>query len=534
MGYRNEDLDKPLVAVIHGWSEISPGHFHLRDLAEAVKAGILMAGGMPAIIPIPGVCASCSGSPDRFRYKFPWRDFAATLTEIMIKIYDFDGAVLMPTCDDTVPAYLMASARTNVPSIFVTGGYMEPGEYRNEPILCLDIQKAYGEYTAGKITLETLEEMSESACPSIGGCPGIGTGNTMCAAAEALGMSLPGNASSGAVGAKLLRMAKNAGEQIITLIRNNIRPSDIMTIESFENTIKVVLAIGGSTNAPIHLAAIARELDICLDLDLWDKMSRQTPFICGIKPNHPTFSMKDLEEAGGIQGVMKELMPLLHLETKTVNGKTLKENLESAKVLRREVIRPLNDPLAKEGGIAILKGNLAPNGALVKQSAVSAQMFQHSGPARVFNSEQEAVDALMKGKIKAGDVVVIRYEGPKGSPGTNEMMDIMAYMAGMGLDRNVALVTDGRFSGGNKGGAIGHVSPEAMAGGPIAIVRDGDRIEINITERKLNININKSELEDRLNSWKKPKPKVTKGVLGLYARMAGPLEKGGSIFDPNP
>lgn len=530
MGYRDEDMKKPFVAVIHAWNEISPGHYHLQTVAEAVKAGILAAGGTPAIIPIPGVCASCSGSPNRFKYKFPWRDFAAAFAEIMISIYDFDGAVLMPTCDDVVPAYLMAAARTNIPSIFVLGGHMEPGEYKSRPMNTIELNRACGAYIAGKITLETLKEMSELACPSPGACPGMGTANTMCAAAEALGMSLPGNASVGAIDAKLLRIARNAGERILALIRENTKPSDIMTREAFENTIRVILAIGGSTNAPIHLSAIGRGLDFDLELNLWDKMSRETPFICSIMPNHPTFTMKDLKKAGGIQAVMKELAPLLHLDVKTVSGRTLRENLEGVTVLNREVIRPRDDPFAKEGGIAILKGNLAPNGALVKQSAVSPEMFKHSGPAKVFDSEEEAVAGLMEGKVKPGDVVVVRYEGPKGGPGVNEIMDIMNYIVGMGLDKSVALVTDGRFSGGNKGGAIGHVSPEAMGGGPIAIVMDGDEIEINIPERKLSINLSESELRDRLSKWKPLKPKATKGVLAFYAKMTGPLEKGASIF----
>jgi dihydroxy-acid dehydratase len=530
MGYIDEDFERPLVAVIHGWHEITPGHFHLKDVAQYVKASIRSAGGVPVEIPIPGICASCSGSPLRFKYKFPWRDFAAALAEILINSYDFDGAVFMPTCDDVVPAYLMSAARTDIPSIFVTGGYMQPGEYKGKPITAFTMLPKYGEYLTGKITKETLMEMEERACPSIGACPEMGTANTMRAVTEALGMSLPGDTGTPANEVRLLRLARKAGKQIMILMNKEIKPSDIMTKESFENAIRVVLAVGGSTNACIHIPAISQELEIDLELDMWNRMSKETPFICSVYPNHFTYTIRDLDRAGGIQAVMKELAPLLRLDVMTVTGKTLKENLENVKILDHDVIRPLTNPYSKEGGIVILKGNLAPNGAVVKQSAVSPEMLRYRGSAKVFGSEEEAIDALMKGKIKPKDVVVIRYEGIKGSPGCNEMLNIMHCIVGMGLDKSVVLVTDGRFSGTNKGGAIGHVSPEAADGGPIAVVQDGDIIGIDVPNRKLNIEISEGELMDRLSKWKRPEPRVKKGVLNFYAKFAGPLEKGARIF----
>jgi dihydroxy-acid dehydratase len=530
MGYIDEDFQRPLVAVIHGWHEITPGHFHLKEIAQHVKASIRSAGGVPVEIPIPGICASCSGNPLRFKYKFPWRDFAATLAEILINAYDFDGAVFMPTCDDVVPAYLMAAARVNIPSIFITGGYMQPGEYEGKPITAFTMLPKYGEYMIGKITEDKLAEMEERACPSCGACPEMGTANTMRAVAEALGMSLPGDTSTPSNEARLLRLARRAGKQIINLIEKDIKPSDIITKESLENAVRVVLAIGGSTNACIHIPAIAKECDVDLDLDLWDRMSRETPFICSVYPNHPTYTIRDLDFAGGIQAVMKELSSLLHLDVITVTGKTLRENLENVKNLNNDVIRPISNPYSKEGGIAILKGNLAPNGAVVKQSAVSPKMLRHKGPAKVFDSEEDAIDALMKGKVEEKDILVIRYEGPKGSPGCNEMLNIMHYIVGMGLDESVALVTDGRFSGTNKGGAVGHVSPEAADGGPIAVVQNGDMISIDIPNRKLHLEIDNEELMERLRKWRPREPKVKKGVLDFYARFCGPLEKGARIF----
>ena len=531
MGYIDEDFQRPLVAVIHAWHEITPGHFHLKEVAQHVKAGIRSAGGVPVEIPIPGICASCSGNPSRFKYKFPWRDFAATLAEILINAYDFDGAVFMPTCDDVVPAYLMAAARVDIPSIFVTGGYMQPGEYEGKPITAFTMLPKYGEHIIGKISEEELAEMEERACPSCGACPEMGTANTMRAVTEALGMSLPGDTCTPANESRLLRLARIGGKQIINLIYKGIKPSDIITRESLENAMRVVVAVGGSTNACIHIPAIAKERDIYLDLDLWDKISRETPFICSVYPTHSTYTLRDLDLSGGIQAVMKELSPLLHLNVMTVTGKTLKENIENIKNLSRDVIRPLSNPYSKEGGIAILKGNLAPRGAVVKQSAVSPKMLRHKGPAKVFDSEEDAISALMSGGVKEKEVVVIRYEGPKGSPGCNEMLNIMHCIVGMGLGESVALVTDGRFSGTNKGGAIGHVSPEAAEGGPIAVVQNGDAISIDVPNRRLDVIISNEELAERLSRWRAPEPKVKKGVLNFYAKFGSPLEKGAGIFE---
>lgn len=530
IGYQEEDLEKPLIAIIHGWNEISPGHFHLKQIAEFVKAGVLSSGCTPVEIPVPGICASSSGAEARFMYKFPWRDFAASLIEILINLNDFDGAVLIPTCDDVVPAYLMGIARTNIPSIIVNGGYMQLGRYKGKNIIGTDVQLGYAKYKLGEITFEDLKGIVDSACPGPGACPHMGTANTMQAATEALGMCLPGNACVSAVSARLMRTAKTAGRQITSLVEKNIKPSDIMTKKAFENAIRVVVAIGGSTNAVIHIPAIAKELDIDLDICIWDKLSRETPLICRIRPNDPVHTIKDLGEAGGIQAVMKELAPLLHLDQLTVSGRALKENLEGITVLNRKVIRSIKNPYSSEGGIAILKGNLAPKGAIAKQSAVPHSMFRMAGPARVFNTEEEAIDELTEGKIEPKSVMVVRYQGPRGAPGTNELIETMHLIAGMGLIESIALVTDGRFSGGNFGLAIGHVSPEAMIGGPIAIVNDGDNIEIDIPKRKLSLNVNETEIKKRLKVWSPPKPKFTKGVLGIYSKYAGSLSEGARLF----
>lgn len=530
IGYQHEDLDRPLIAIIHGWNEISPGHFHLKQIAKFAKAGVLSAGGTPAEIPVPGICASSSGAATRFMYKFPWRDIAAYFIEIMINLNDFDGAVLIPTCDDVVPSYLMAAARTNVPSIIVNGGYMQPGLCKGKWIIPNDVQLEYGKYQLGEIGLEELKEIVDCASTGPGACPNMGTANTMMAATEALGMCLPGNGSVPATSARLMRMAKTAGKQIIYLVERNIMPSDIMTKKAFENAMRVVLAIGGSTNDLIHIPAIAKELDIDLDLDLWDKLSRETPLICKIRPNHPKYTMKDLDEAGGIRTVMKELAPLLYVDQLTVNGRTLKENLEGIQVLNHKIIRPIKNSYSSEGGIAILKGNLAPEGAVVKQSAIPYSMLKHSGPARVFDREEDAIEELTKGRIKPKSVIVIRYQGPKGAPGTNELIEIMHLIVGMGFIDSIALLTDGRFSGGNFGLAVGHVSPEAMDSGPIAVVKDGDYIEIDVPKRRLWPNVDKMEIAERLKVWSKPKPKFTKGVLGIYSEYAGPLNKGARLF----
>ena len=529
IGYTHEDLKRPWVAVVHAWTEVGPGQFHLKQVAEAAKAGVLSAGGTPGEFIVPGICASSSGGEARFMYKFPYRDFASAMVEIMLNLYDFDGAVLIPSCDDVVPAYLMAAARSNIPSIVVTGGYMEPGVYKGKPVCGTTIQVGYGEFQAGKISKETLMEYVDCVCPGPGQCSHMATATTMCSVTEALGMSLPGNTTVGATDGKLQRVAKDAGRQIMTLIEKGIKPSDIMTKDAFENAIRVVLAVGGSLNATIHIPAIARQVGIDLDLSIWDELSRVTPFICKIRPNLSEYTAKDLERVGGVMAVMKQLKPLLHLDTLTVTGKTVGENLADALDADGEIIRPLGNPFSSEGGIVVLRGNLAPEGAVAKQSAIAGAMMKHKGSARVFELEEEAIEAVLAGEIKAGDVIVIRYQGPKGAPGVHEIINVMHCVIGMGLGESVAVVTDGRFSGGNFGAAIGHVSPEAFDGGPIAVVKDGDEVDIDIPSRRLNLDISEEEIEERLKNWTAPK-RDWKGALGMYAQMANSMAKGAVIF----
>lgn len=529
IGYTHEDMEKPWVAVVHAGTEVGPGQYHLRRLADAAKAGILSAGGTPGLFSVPGICASSSGARERFMYKFPYRDFASGMLEIMLNLYEFDGAVLIPSCDDVIPAYLMAAARSNIPSIIVTGGYMEPGVYRGKRVFPTTIQVGYGEYQTGKISKETLLEYVNCICPGPGQCPHMGTATTMCSVSEALGMSFPGNTTVGAVSGSLEGIAKEAGRQVMTLIKKDIKPSDIMTRDAFENGIRVALAIGGSLNATIHIPAIARQLGIELDLEVWDELSRSTPFICKIRPNLSEYTVKDLEEVGGIPVVMGQLRPLLHLDALTVTGRTLGENVAGVLEADGKIIRPLIDPFSKDGGIVVLRGSLAPEGAVAKQSAIPAPMMCHKGRARVFEEEQDAIDEVSRGGIKAGDVIVIRYQGPKGAPGVHEVINIMHMIMGVGLGESVAVVTDGRFSGGNFGTAIGHVTPEGYEGGPIAVVRDGDEVEIDIANRKLELRVSDQELKERLKTWKPPVREL-KGALGMYAQMATSMNKGATIF----
>jgi dihydroxy-acid dehydratase len=529
IGYTHEDLKKPWVAVVHAWTEVGPGQSHLRQLAEAAKEGIRSTGGTPGEFIVPGVCASSSGGPSRFKYKFPYRDFASAMVEIMLNLYDFDGAVLIPSCDDVIPAYLMAAARVNIPSVVVTGGYMAPGQYQGRPIFTNAIQVGYGQYQAGKLSRETLLDYVDCVCPGPGQCPHMATATTMSGVTEALGMSFLGNTTLGAADEKLVKLAELAGRQVMTLIEEEIRPSDIMTRQAFENSVRVVLAVGGSLNATIHLPAIARQLGINLDLRTWDELSRTTPFLCKLRPNYSDYTAKDLERVGGIKTVMKQLRPLLHLDTRTVSGKTVGESIQDAQEADGEVIRTIDHPFSREGGIAVLYGNLAPEGAVTKQSAFPDKMKRHVGPARVFDLEDEAIQALVDGQIKPGDVIVVRYQGPKGAPGVHELIDIMHLLMGMGLGESVAVVTDGRFSGGNYGAAIGHVTPEAFDGGPLAIVRDGDEIEIDVPSRRLDLRIPDQEVRERLKSWRPPK-KDRKGAMDLYARTTNSMAKGATIF----
>ena len=528
MGYRDSELEKPFVAVIHGWNEMSPGHCHLKPVAEAIKDGIYEAGGTPFEIVIPGLCGGAGGAGTPVaRYFFPYREYTAGMVEIMLQSHYFDGAVMVPTCDYTIPAFAMGVGRVNVPSIFVTGGYMEPGNFRGRPVTMSDTAIGYGQYKAGTMKEADLKELVDSACPTPGACPLMATANTMNTVIETLGMSLPGNTATPAMSSRLLAMGREAGNRVLDLINRNVRPSDIMTQKAFANAIRVVLAVGGSMNAVLHITAMSREVGLDMGLEIWDKMSRETPFICSLMPNHPTLTLKDLERAGGIEAVMKELEPLLSLDVLTVTGRTLRENLKQASVKDRSVIRELKNPYSHEGGIAILRGTLVPEGAVVKQSAVPSEMLRFSGPAKVFDSEEEAISGLMVGQVHQGDVVIVRYEGPKGGPGAREIMMVMHSIVGLGLGKSVALITDSRFSGTNKGLAIGHASPEAMEGGPLAIVRNGDLIEIDIPNRRLDLKLKKEEIESRMKSWRAPRAKATRGVLGLYSQFAESLTYGG-------
>ncbi len=530
MGFTREEFDRPLVGVANSWNEILPGAFHLSKVAGRVKDGIRTAGGTPLEFNTIGVCDGIAQGHVGMKYVLPSRDVIASSVEIMVEAHQLDALVAVGTCDKIVPGMLMAIARLNIPSIIVTGGYMTPGSFRGEPCLTSGISAAYGALQKGRILREDFELLVDSCCTSPGACAGMWTANTMCIMAEALGLSLPGNSTTSAVSSRLLKTAFEAGGMVMKLLKNGINPSDILTRDAFENAITVLMATGGSTNACLHIPAIASELGMKIDLGLFDKISRQTPCICGVNPID-RYTMKDLDEAGGLQSVMKLVENKLNLEVLTVTMKTLKENLENvvAHTSSKGVIRRLDRPFYKEGGIAVLKGNLAPNGSVVKQSAVSPKMLRMKGPSRVFDSEEDAVEALLNNEIHPGTVMVIRYEGPKGGPGMREMYDVLQILLGLGLSDSVALVTDGRFSGSNKGGAIGHVSPEAAEGGPIAIVKDVDIIEVDIPKRKLNLKLSGTEINKRLKVWKPPRPTAKKGILKLCQKLVHSAADGATV-----
>ncbi|MBS7247761.1 MAG: dihydroxy-acid dehydratase [Candidatus Jordarchaeales archaeon] len=526
-GFTDEELDRPLVAVVNSWTNLVPGHAHLNLVAEAVEAGVRMAGGTPLQFHTIAICDGIAMGHEGMRYPLPSRDLIAASVEMMVNAHQLDGMVLIGSCDKIVPGMLMAAALLDIPAIFVNGGPMLPGRFMGEKVTgrrALEMQ-----FLRMIFPSEDLERgaraLSERVLPGCGSCQGMYTANTMCCLAEALGMSLPGSATIPAVDARRFRVAKQSGMQIVKLIEEGIKPSDIMTYESIENAIRVDMALGGSTNTVLHLPAIASQLGIKLTLDLFDALSRETPHLCDMDPSGP-YTVQELDDAGGIPAVLKELGELIHTDVLTVTGKTLKENIKDAVVLDRNVIRPRDNPVHKEGGIAILKGNLAPNGAVVKQAAVDPKMLKFEGEARVFDSEEAALKAITGREINPGEVVVIRYEGPRGGPGMREMLKPTAALIGAGLGDKVALVTDGRFSGATRGPCIGHVDPEAMSGGPIAVVRDGDIISIDIPERRLNIKIQKEELEGRLKRWKPPEPKVKKGVLNMYSKIVKPTSEG--------
>lgn len=518
MGYSNEDLSKPLIGVVNSFNEIIPGHIHLREIAQAVKLGVAAAGGTPIEFPAIGVCDGIAMGHDGMKFSLSSRELICDSIEAVATAHAFDGLVLIPNCDKIVPAMLMAAGRLNIPAVVVSGGPMLAGRYQGRNISVSTMFEAAGKVESGQITPDELEDMEERACPGCGSCAGLFTANTMNCLTEVLGMGLPGNGTIPAAYFGRRRMlAKKAGEVIMDLVRRDVRPRDIMTREAFENAIAVDMAIGGSTNTALHLPAIAHEAGVDLPLCVFDEISRKSAYITKMSPGG-TYHMQDLDEAGGISAVMKELtkLGLIHTGAQTVTG-TIASRIEHAEILNHEVIHGVENAYMHKGGIAILTGNLAPDGSVIKESAVDRDLLVYKGTARCFDAEEDAIEAIIGGKIHEGDVVVIRYEGPKGGPGMREMLNPTAVITGMGL--KVALLTDGRFSGASRGACIGHISPEAMEGGPIALIHDGDTISIDIPRRKLELCVSDEELAERKAAWKQPELKVKTGYLSRYARL---------------
>jgi len=509
VGLSGDDFEKPLVAVVNSWNEIVPGHIHLRQISEAVKSGIRAAGSVPLEFNTIGICDGIAMGHVGMKYSLPSRELIADSIELMVEAHRFDAMVLIPTCDKIVPGHLMAAARLDIPSIVVTGGPMLPGDYRGQPADVITVFEAMGWYRAGKIDEKELAYIESVACPGPGSCAGLFTANTMACLTEALGISLPGCASTHAVDSAKVKIARESGKRIVGMIKEGLIPSQIMSKEAFENAIMVDMAIGGSTNTVLHLPAIALELDIKLPLELFDEISRKTPHICDLRPGGP-YMMLDFHKAGGMPAILKRLEKMLHLDVLSCTGKTLKELVKNYEVEDEDIIRPVENPVHKEGGIAVLKGNLAPEGAVVKQIAIAPEIMEHEGPAKVYNSEEEAVKAIKNNEIERGDVAVIRYEGPKGGPGMREMLAPTALITGMGLSDSVALITDGRFSGGTRGPCIGHIMPEAAEKGPIAAIENGDIIKIDIPKRKLEIKLAETEIKERLTKIKTPQRKLRK------------------------
>jgi dihydroxy-acid dehydratase len=520
MGYTDEELRRPLIGVVNSKNESIPGHIHLDKIAEAVKSGIRMAGGTPMEVPCIGVCDGTAMNHRGMNYSLPSRELVADGIESMAEANAFDAMVLIPNCDKIVPGMLMAAARVNIPAVVISGGPMLAGRHGGKKLDLNLMFEAVGSVRAGSMTEQELYLMEEHACPGCGSCSGMFTANSMNCLIESLGIGLPGNGTIPAVYGERIRLAKEAGRKVMEVLEKGLLPRDIMTQQAFENALTTDMALGCSTNSVLHLTAIAHEAGIVIDLDIINSISSKTPNLCRLSPAGP-HHIEDLYEAGGVQAVMKELARkgLLHLNQPTVNGKTIGEIVGKARVLDHNIIRPVEKPYSSTGGIAVLRGSLAPDGAVVKRSAVAPEMMVHQGPARVFESEEEAYGAILNGQIRKKDVIVIRYEGPRGGPGMKEMLSPTSAIAGMGLDKDVALITDGRFSGATRGASIGHVSPEAMAGGPIAVVEDGDIISINIPEGRLDILVDDDVLQARLKKWKAPAPKINHGWLGRYARM---------------
>ena len=520
LGFTEEERNRPLIGIVSSYNEIVPGHMNLDKIAEAVKLGVAMAGGTPVVFPAIAVCDGIAMGHIGMKYSLVTRDLIADSTECMAMAHGFDGLVCIPNCDKNVPGLLMAAARLNIPTVFVSGGPMLAGHVNGKKRSLSSMFEAVGSVAAGTMSMDELCEYEEKVCPTCGSCSGMYTANSMNCLTEAIGMGLKGNGTIPAVYSERIRLAKHAGMKIMELVEKNIRPRDIMTAEAFRNALIVDMALGCSTNTMLHLPAIAHEAGVELNLDMANELFAITPNLCHLAPAGPTY-MEDLNEAGGVYAVMKELSKknLLNLDLITVTGKTVGENIKDAYNKNPEVIRPVENPYSQTGGIAVLKGNLAPDSGVVKRSAVVPEMMVHEGPARVFDCEEDAIDAIRGGRIVAGDVVVIRYEGPKGGPGMREMLNPTSAIAGMGLGSSVALITDGRFSGASRGASIGHVSPEAAVGGPIALVKEGDIISINIPENTLNVRISDEEMAKRRAEWQPREPKVTTGYLARYHEL---------------
>ena len=533
LGFTKEEMDKPMIGIVSSYNEIVPGHMNLDKIVEAVKLGVAMAGGVPVVFPAIAVCDGIAMGHVGMKYSLVTRDLIADSTECMAMAHQFDGLVMVPNCDKNVPGLLMAAARINIPTVFVSGGPMLAGHVKGQRTSLSSMFEAVGAYAAGKMTEEDVYEYECKTCPTCGSCSGMYTANSMNCLTEALGMGLQGNGTIPAVYSERIKLAKHAGMKVMEMIEKNICPRDIMTEKAFVNALTVDMALGCSTNSMLHLPAIAREVGVALNVDIANGISAKTPNLCHLAPAGHTY-MEQLNEAGGVYAVMNELSKknLLNLDCITVTGKTVGENIANVVNKDPEVIRPIDNPYSQTGGIAVLKGNLAPDSGVVKRSAVAPEMMVHEGPARVFDCEDDAIAAIKGGKIVAGDVVVIRYEGPKGGPGMREMLNPTSAIAGMGLGSSVALITDGRFSGASRGASIGHVCPEAAVGGPIALVEEGDIIEINIPANTLNVRVSDEEMARRKAAWTPREPKVTTGYLARYAALVTDASKGAVLQVP--
>lgn len=527
LGYTDEEIMRPIIGIVNSANELIPGHMHLDSIAEAVKAGIRIAGGTPQEFSTIGVCDGVAMNHVGMKYSLATREIIADSIEAVSMAHPFDGLVLISSCDKIVPGMIMAALRLNIPSIAISGGPMLAGKFKGEDIDYSTCYEAIGKYKKGKYTDEDLREIEEEACPTCGSCSGMFTANSMNCLSEAIGIALPGNGTIPAFYSKRLRLAKIAGMKIMELVNKNIKPKDIVTIDAVKNALAVDMALGCSTNTILHLPAIANEAGVDFNLEMVNEISNRTPNLCRLSPAGK-HHLEDLYSAGGVEAVMNELLKngLINGELETVSGKKVKENISGSKILNKEVIREVSNPYIKDGGIAILWGNLAPEGCVVKRSAVDPSMYHHKGKARIFNSEEESLEAIMNGKINSGDVIVIRYEGPKGGPGMREMLAPTSAIAGIGLDREVVLITDGRFSGATRGASIGHVSPEAQAGGPICIVEEGDIIEIDIQENKINLLLSDEEIKKRIGKWNPPDIKIKEGYLARYSRLVTSAAKG--------